>query len=82
MYRHFFWCAFGKISIAAVALLAQCTKHSVTCRNSRKYALWRHIWLHLKHAGVHICSSTMRRRPLEAGRKAKKPLKAASNSKK
>jgi len=25
MYRHFFGCAFGKISIAAVALLAQCT---------------------------------------------------------
>jgi len=24
MYRHFFWCAFGKISIAAVALLAHC----------------------------------------------------------
>jgi len=22
MYRHFFWCAFGNISIAAVALLA------------------------------------------------------------
>jgi len=43
MYRHFFWCAFGKISIAAVVLLAQCTKYSVTCRNSRKYALWRHI---------------------------------------
>jgi len=36
MYRHFFWCAFGKISIAAVALLAQCTKCSVACRNSRQ----------------------------------------------
>ena len=43
MYRHFFWCAFGKISIAIVALLAQCTKYSVTCRNSRKYTSWRHI---------------------------------------
>jgi len=40
MYRHFFWCVFGKIS---VALLAQCTKCSVTCRNSRIYALWRDI---------------------------------------
>jgi len=29
---------FEKISIGAVALLAQCTKYSVTCRNSRKYA--------------------------------------------
>ena len=27
------------------------------------------------HAGVHISSSTARRRLLEAGRKAKKPLK-------
>jgi len=43
MYRHFFWCAFGKISIAAVALLAHCTEHCATCRNSRKYTLWRHI---------------------------------------
>jgi len=29
----------------------------------------------LMHAGVHISSSTARRRLLEAGRKAKKPLK-------
>jgi len=46
MYRHFFWCPFGKISIAAVALLVQCTKHSVMWRNSRKYALWRHMRFH------------------------------------
>jgi len=149
MYRHFFWCASGKISIAAVALLAQCTKCSVTCRNSRKCASWHHIrfysaqwcyrmkrvlsvlcgWeLHmleflwvlmadtplkkrsriatltqhegyiqtaiensikcarkrrldlqkdLMHAGVRICSSTMRRPPLEAGRIAKKTLKSS-----
>jgi len=34
------------ISIAALSFLAQCTcKHCVTCRNSRKYVLWRHTWL-------------------------------------
>jgi len=43
MYRHSFWRAFGKISIAAVALLAQCTKYSMTRRNSRKYGLWRYL---------------------------------------
>jgi len=43
MYHHFFWCAFGKISIATVALLAQCAKYSMTCRNSQKYALWRYL---------------------------------------
>jgi len=31
----------------------------------------------LMHAGVHICSSTVRRRPLEAGRNAKKLLKSS-----
>jgi len=30
----------------------------------------------LMYAGAHICSSIMRRRPLEAGRKAKKLLKS------
>jgi len=29
----------------------------------------------LMHAGVHISSGTVRRRPLEAGGKSKKPLK-------
>jgi len=38
-----FGALFGKIPIAAFALLAQRTKFSVTCRNSRKYAWWRHI---------------------------------------
>jgi len=27
MYRHLFWCVVGKISIAAAALLAQCTTY-------------------------------------------------------
>jgi len=40
MYRHFFWCAFiGNISIAAVSLLAKCTKHCMTCRSSQKLCL-------------------------------------------
>ena len=37
MYHHFFWCAPGQILIAAVLLLAQCTKSCLSCRNSRKY---------------------------------------------
>jgi len=32
----------------------------------------------LMHAGVHICSSTMRRRPLEAGRKVRKSFQATA----
>jgi len=32
------------------------------------------LLLYLMHVGVHICSRTVRRRPAEAGRKAKKPL--------
>jgi len=32
------------------------------------------LLLYLMHIGVHICSRTVRRRPLEVGRKAKKPL--------
>ena len=43
MHRHFFRSVFGKISIAVVALQVQCAKYSVTCRNSRKYASWRHM---------------------------------------
>ena len=39
MYHHFFWCASGKISIAAVSLLAHCTKYCVSCQNSRKCVL-------------------------------------------
>jgi len=39
MYCHLFWCVFWKISVVAVALLAQYTKYSVTCWNIRKYGL-------------------------------------------
>ena len=148
MYRHFFWCAFGKISIAAVALLAQCIKTGWRVRTVENtlydatydftalncviecYSSFCCVWLRvtlvrisvifmgdippkkrsrivtltqhqdyiqtaienckncawktsldvqkvLMYAGVHICSSTMRRRPLEAGRIAKKPLKSS-----
>jgi len=46
MYCHLFWCVFWKISVVAVALLAQYTKYSVTCWNIRKYGLWCHIWIY------------------------------------
>jgi len=41
MYRHFFWCAFRNIAIAAVSLLAKCIKHTycVTWRNDGKMCL-------------------------------------------
>jgi len=46
MYRHFFGCAFGNISIGAVLLLAQRSKYYVTCWNTGRICFTSH-WTYI-----------------------------------